>query len=67
LGHIASECPNRRIVSLVEEVEENSDEDDAAEEDEGPKFDEEITYGDQGASLVVRRSLNTTLVQEHPQ
>lgn len=51
LGHIASECPNRRIVSLVEEVEEYYEEEGFTGDGE-PIYDEEITYGDQGSSLV---------------
>ncbi|KAK0598955.1 hypothetical protein LWI29_001037 [Acer saccharum] len=46
-GHIASECPNRRIVSLVEEenedeMEEDSKADDYNDQEEG----EEVTYAD---------------------
>ena len=61
-GHIASECPNRRVVALVEE-------DEAKEEDvEGDElrmnlheFDhgdkDKLTMPDHGTSLVVQRSL----------
>ncbi|KAI9153736.1 hypothetical protein LWI28_015801 [Acer negundo] len=57
---IAKECPNRKIISLVKEVDKEALDENWQSEDEGPKFDEEITYGDQGESLVIRRSLNTT-------
>ncbi|KAI9186492.1 hypothetical protein LWI28_017818 [Acer negundo] len=64
LGHIASECPNCKIISLVEEVDEEALDENWQSEDEEPKFDEEITYADQGESLVIWRSLNTTYVAE---
>ena len=57
LGHIATDCPNRKIITIIEE-------------DNGPVFDEyeddtyeqhsdqaEITYADSGEALVVRRKL----------
>ncbi|GJR23290.1 reverse transcriptase domain-containing protein [Tanacetum coccineum] len=59
LGHFAADCPNRQVVTLLEE-------------DFGPVFDEyrdaveenisdqeEITYADSGEMLVVRRALST--------
>ncbi|KAK0587640.1 hypothetical protein LWI29_026225 [Acer saccharum] len=51
-GHIASECPNRRIVSLVEEeneeeMEEDSKADDYNDQEEG----EEVTYADHELKL----------------
>ncbi|CAL2280662.1 unnamed protein product [Prunus armeniaca] len=64
LGHIASDCPNRKIVSLVEENEEEFNEEVGLNLDEGPRFDEELTYGDEGESLVIRRSLNAAQVLE---
>ncbi|CAL2257293.1 unnamed protein product [Prunus armeniaca] len=64
LGHIASDCPNRKIVSLVEENEEEFNEEVGLNLDEGPRFGEELTYGDEGESLVIRRSLNAAQVQE---
>ncbi|GJT00100.1 reverse transcriptase domain-containing protein [Tanacetum coccineum] len=58
-GHFAADCPNRQVVTLLEE-------------DFGPVFDEyrdaveenisdheEITYADSGEMLVVRRALST--------
>ena len=55
-GHIASECPNRRVVALVEEYEvDEEDDEEAIESDHEDK--DEITMPDHGTSLVVRRSL----------
>ncbi|KAK0600530.1 hypothetical protein LWI29_015899 [Acer saccharum] len=51
LGHI-----DRKIISLVEEVDEEALDENCQSEDEGPKFDKEITYGDQASSLASRRS-----------
>ncbi|KAK9227018.1 hypothetical protein WN943_012067 [Citrus x changshan-huyou] len=58
-GHIASECPNRRVVALVKE--ESDDED--AEDHENPSVekdveDGEVTYTDDGNSLVIQKSLS---------
>ena len=56
-GHIASECPNRRVVALVEEYEAEEEEDveEAIESDHEDK--DELTMPDHGTSLVVQRSL----------
>ena len=55
-GHIASECPNRRVVALVEEFEaEEEDVEEAIESDHEDKV--ELTMPDHGTSLVVQRSL----------
>ena len=55
-GHIASECPNRRVVALVEEYEaEEEDVEEAIEFDHEDK--DELTMPDHGTSLVVQRSL----------
>jgi hypothetical protein len=59
-GHIASDCPNRKMISLVEEDLEDNVEDEPV--DEGSK--EEWTYADQGESLVIRRILKSTYVEE---
>ena len=51
LGHIASECPNRRVVSLVEELGETSKERQGElmiSDDCHYCDDEEITWSDQG-------------------
>ena len=55
-GHIASKCPNRRVVALVEEYEaEEEDVEEAIESDHEDK--DELTMPDHGTSLVVQRSL----------
>ncbi|KAL9438185.1 hypothetical protein AB3S75_023951 [Citrus x aurantiifolia] len=58
-GHIASECPNHRVVALVEE--ESDDED--AEDHENPSVEKDVedgkvTYADDGNSLVIQKSLS---------
>ena len=60
LGHIASECPNRNVIAFVEEEgeeEEACDEYGRQLEDDG-----EVTYGDQGLSIVVKRNLKVYCV-----
>ena len=65
-GHNASDCPNRTMVSLVEEDMEMEDED---VDDFSPKtnehvaVEEEITY-DRGKALVVQRSLKVTYIED---
>ncbi|GFY88706.1 hypothetical protein Acr_06g0006460 [Actinidia rufa] len=61
LGHIASECPNRKIVSLVEEDMEEGMEKEEESSDGEQEEDGDITYGDQGQSLVARKSLSVIL------
>ncbi|GJZ70531.1 gag-pol polyprotein [Tanacetum coccineum] len=64
LGHFANDCPNKQIVTLLEE-------------DLGPVFDEydnedekrmsdpeEITYADSGEVLVVRRSMSAVVKED---
>ncbi|GJT46198.1 putative reverse transcriptase domain, zinc finger, CCHC-type, aspartic peptidase domain protein [Tanacetum coccineum] len=64
LGHFANDCPNKQIVTLVEE-------------DLGPVFDEydnedekrmsdpeEITYADSGEVLVVRQSMSAVVKED---
>jgi len=59
-GHIASDCPNRKIISLVEEeLEDNAEEEQVEKESE-----EELTYTDQGESLVIRRLLRSTYAED---
>ena len=56
-GHIASDCSNRKMVSLVEEDMEMEDEDDfSLETNEHVAVEEEITYADRGEAFVVQRS-----------
>ncbi|PKI52817.1 hypothetical protein CRG98_026765 [Punica granatum] len=62
-GHIASECPNRKIISLVEEA---NDEPvyDTYDDEENEVEQEEVTYGDQGKALVVQRILKFAHVED---
>lgn len=60
-GHIAADCPNRKMVSLVEEEMEEEKETTVFSELED---DDEITYADHGESLVIQRSLNAAHVEE---
>jgi hypothetical protein len=59
-GHISSNCPNRKMISLVEEDLEDDVEDEPV--DEGSE--EEWTYADQGESLVIRRILKSTYIEQ---
>ncbi|PWA85827.1 hypothetical protein CTI12_AA145160 [Artemisia annua] len=63
LGHIASECPNKRMISLADfEVAGGFEfESDLVTGPESPHDDEvEVTGPDEGPCLVVRRTLSTT-------
>ena len=60
LGHIASECPNRRIISLAEwetckEEEEEEDKEVSLMEEQ----EEVVEVADEGELLVLRRALNS--------
>uniref|UniRef100_A0A2N9IIC5 Reverse transcriptase n=1 Tax=Fagus sylvatica TaxID=28930 RepID=A0A2N9IIC5_FAGSY len=64
-GHIASDCPNCKMVTLVEEDMVMEDEDDfSPETNEHVAEEEEITYADRGEALVVQRSLKVTYVED---
>ncbi|XP_024177783.1 uncharacterized protein LOC112183652 [Rosa chinensis] len=68
LGHIASECPNRRVVNLVEEIGETSEarHGELMISDDCHYYnDEEVTWSDQGESLVIRRTMNASKIEEH--
>lgn len=71
-GHIASDCPNRKTITIIKgeihEVFEEGEEAEAyAEEEEvEPVYDEEYVPADYGETLVVRRSLHTTIAKEEP-
>ena len=53
-GHIVSDCPNRKMVSLVEEDMEMEDNNDfSPETNEHVVVEEEITYADREEALVV--------------
>ena len=56
LGHISSECPNRKMVNLVE----FDDHQEENEEDfcDNAELDEEMIYPDEGELLVMRRALS---------
>ncbi|PKI48455.1 hypothetical protein CRG98_031160 [Punica granatum] len=62
-GHIASEYPNRKIISLVEEA---NDEPvyDTYDDEENEVEQEEVTYGDQGKALVVQCILKSAHVED---
>jgi len=70
--HIASDCPNRKTITIIKgEIHEASEEEDIHEalkqEEMGePIYDKESVLADCGESLVVRRSLHTTTVKEEP-
>ncbi|KAK6925323.1 Zinc finger, CCHC-type [Dillenia turbinata] len=54
-GHIASECPNRRVFTIVEEVKEENDDSQNSEE-------EDVTYTDHGDLLFLEDFINGTEV-----
>ena len=55
-GYIASECPNRKVVTIIEAQEEEKN------QEEG-EIKEVTEYADEGEALVIRRSLN--VIQEN--
>ncbi len=64
-GHIAFDCPNRKMVSLVEDDMEMENEDDfSPETNEHVAMEEEITYVNRREALVVQRSLKVTYVED---
>ncbi|XP_004292437.1 PREDICTED: uncharacterized protein LOC101306407 [Fragaria vesca subsp. vesca] len=67
LGHIASDCPNRRVVNLVEELGESSSaglDDMPTSDDYGDQDEEEITWSDHGESLVIRQTMSASKVED---
>ena len=65
LGHIASNCPNSKIVSLVEGDVEIEDEDESTLVSHEPiDYNKEVIYVDQGKSLVVQRSLKVAYAED---
>lgn len=60
LGHIASECPNRRVIAFIEE--EGEEEEACDEYGQELEDDGEVAYGDQGLSIVVQRNLKVSCV-----
>jgi len=64
LGHIASDCPNRKVVTLMEwqtvkDDEKEEEEEVAVEEKEEEEVEDEVTGADEGEMLVIRRSLSS--------
>ena len=59
-GHSASGCPNRKMISLVEE----DLEDDVEEEPVDEESEEGLTYADEGESLVIHKILKSTYAKE---
>ena len=62
-GHIASKCPNQKVVTLVEEdeaMEENVEE--GVESNHVQEYEEELTMPNHGTSLVAQRSLKVGAV-----
>ncbi|GKA11245.1 reverse transcriptase domain-containing protein [Tanacetum coccineum] len=64
LGYFAADCPNRQIVTILEE-DFGPVFDECGDEVEENVFDQEkITYADSGEALVVRRTLSTLVANE---
>ena len=63
LGHLASDCPNRKVISLGEwesvKQEEKKEEDEETVEEEEESLEEEVTGVDEGEMLVLRWALST--------
>jgi hypothetical protein len=71
-GHISSDCPTRRTITIIKgeayevsEEEEDEARDDFEREDLDPVYDEELIVADHGESLVIRRSLHTSVKEPH--
>ncbi|XP_042437074.1 uncharacterized protein LOC122023042 [Zingiber officinale] len=62
-GYFAVDCPNRRIITFIEEEYDEENEETTPIYDECDE-EEDITYEDHGEALVIRRSLNTTYVPD---
>lgn len=58
LGHYARECPNKQLITFVDDTTCAYDTDG---EDEVTQQDQQIVYPDQGESLVVQRVLSATV------
>ena len=65
-GHIASDCPNRRVITIIEGEAYEMSEEELKEVDTEPVYDDNYTPADHGELLVVRRSLHTAPVKEEP-
>jgi len=53
-GHIAFDCPNPKIVSLIEEELEKKKHGESTSSNKGSKERYEVIYGDQGESIIIR-------------
>lgn len=62
VSHIASNYLNRKVVSLVEEIDEDLIKKDILA-DKNPIFNEDITYGEKGERLVIQRNLKTNHIE----
>ena len=69
IGHIQSECPNRRVVNLIEEfgVASELKEDPPIYDNYNDHEDDEITWSDQGEALVIQRAMSASKVEEDPE
>ncbi|GKU97098.1 hypothetical protein SLEP1_g10278 [Rubroshorea leprosula] len=67
-GHIASDCPNRRVVTIIggeiQEASEDELEKEQNDETESPQLEEELIPADHGESLVVCRRLHATITKD---
>ena len=65
VGHIASQCPNKRVMILKENGEVESDSEGEIEDDMPPLEDvSDGEYSEVGQALVVRRALNIQVKEE---
>ena len=65
VGHIASQCPNKRVMILRENGEVESDSEGDIEDDMPPLEDvSDGEYPEVGQALVVRRALNIQVKEE---
>ena len=59
------DCPNRKIIFLVEGDVEIEDEDDSALVIHEPTvYDEEVVFADQGEALIIQRSLKVAYAED---
>ncbi|KAL4386537.1 hypothetical protein GQ457_09G017690 [Hibiscus cannabinus] len=66
-GHLASECPNRRIVLLKENGEIDSDSEKEEQEPSDEDVGDDIQLAETGEVLVIKRSLNAQPMQDDQQ
>ncbi|GJS01617.1 reverse transcriptase domain-containing protein [Tanacetum coccineum] len=60
LGHLMKECPNKQLVTILDDVPPVYD---TENDDEMVKETEELVYADQGEALVTQRVLNVDMVK----